>query len=314
MMKRSFTILIVPHTGEQFRKLRLTSGGLRTLTVSAALLMVAAVFLAAHYLAFYRDLSELRQLRLSNSELKRQNLDYELSVEHLNGRVSSLQDFVRKLSVMAGLDATVEADSDEGGVGGPHDVDYTSTSGAFAEVKGELDRMRGELTDLERKSLVLERFYEHNNLMLASTPSIWPVRGYFSSTFGMRNDPFTGEREMHYGIDISTTVGRPVVATADGIVLYAARRGSYGNIVVIDHKFGVMTRYAHLSAFNTRPGQLVKRGDVVGFVGNTGRSSAPHLHYEVWVQDRPVTPLDYILEYNRSFDPKNRPLRASTTP
>jgi murein DD-endopeptidase MepM/ murein hydrolase activator NlpD len=313
MMKRSFTILVVPHTGEQFRKLRLTSGGLRALTVSVALLLVTALFLAAHYLVFYRDLGELRELRLTTSELKRQNLDYELSVEHLNERVSSLQDFVRKLSVMAGLDTTVEGDVD-GGVGGPHDLDYTTTSGAFAEVKGELDRMRGELAGLEEKSRVLERFYEQNNLMLASTPSIWPVRGYFSSTFGIRNDPFTGEREMHYGIDISTVTGRPVVAAADGIVLYASRRGSYGNIVVIDHKFGVMTRYAHLSGFNTRAGQLVKRGDVVGFVGNTGRSRAPHLHYEVWVQDRPVMPLDYILEYNRSFDPKNRPLATATAP
>ena len=312
-MKRSFTILVVPHTGEQFRKLRLTSGGLRALSVSLALLLGAAVFLAAHYLAFYRDLAELRELRVANSDLKRQNLDYELSVEHLNDRVASLQDFVRKLSVMAGLDAAVDGDI-AGGVGGPHDLDYTTTSGAFAEVKGELDRMKGELADLEQKSRVLERFYEQNNLMLASTPSIWPVRGYFSSTFGMRNDPFTGEREMHYGIDVSTTTGRPVAATADGIVLYASRRGSYGNIVVIDHKFGVMTRYAHLSGFNTRAGQQVKRGDIVGFVGSTGRSRAPHLHYEVWVQDRPVSPLDYILEYNRSFDPKNRPLATATAP
>jgi murein DD-endopeptidase MepM/ murein hydrolase activator NlpD len=313
MMKRSFTILVVPHTGEQFRKLRLTSGGLKALTVSVALMMMAALFVAVHYAAFYRDLVELRELRLTNSELKRQNLDYELSVEHLNERVSSLQDFVRKLSVMAGLDATVNADVD-GGVGGPHDLDYTTTSGAFAEVKGELDRMKGELAGLEEKSRVLERFYEQNNLMLASTPSIWPVRGYFSSSFGMRNDPFTGEREMHYGIDVSTVTGRPVVASADGIVLYASRRGTYGNIVVIDHKFGVMTRYAHLSGFNTRAGQQVKRGDVVGYVGNTGRSRAPHLHYEVWVQDRPVTPLDYILEYDRSFDPKNRPLATATAP
>jgi murein DD-endopeptidase MepM/ murein hydrolase activator NlpD len=313
MMKRSFTILVVPHTGEQFRKLRLTSGGLKALTVSVALVMVAALFLAAHYLAFYRDLAELRELRVTNSELKRQNLDYELSVEHLNDRVASLQDFVRKLSVMAGLDTTINGEVD-GGVGGPHDLDYTTTSGAFAEVKGELDRMRGELAGLEEKSRVLERFYEQNNLMLASTPSIWPVRGYFSSSFGMRNDPFTGEREMHYGVDVSTVPGRPVVATADGLVLYASRRGTYGNIVVIDHKFGVMTRYAHLSGFNTRAGQQVKRGDIIGFVGSTGRSSAPHLHYEVWVQDRPVSPLDYILEYDRSFDPKNRPLTTATAP
>lgn len=311
-MKRSFTILVVPHTGERFRKLRLSSGGLKALTILGAAIVLAAGLLLAHYVAFYHELVDLRELRLANAELKRQNLDYELSVEHLNERVASLQDFVRKLSVMAGLDANLA--SAEGGVGGPHDLDYTTTSGAFAEVKGELDRMRGDLTDLEQKSRVLERFYKNNTLMLASTPSIWPVRGYFSSPFGARKDPFTGEREMHYGIDIATTIGRPVVATADGIVLYAARRGTYGNVVVIDHKFGVMTRYAHLSGFNVRAGQQVKRGDVIAFVGSTGRSRAPHLHYEVWVNDRPVMPLDYILEYYRSFDPANRPLSSATSP
>jgi len=119
---------------------------------------------------------------------------------------------------------------------------------------------------------------------------------------------------MHYGIDIATQRGRPVVATADGIVLYAARRGTYGNIVVIDHKFGMMTRYAHLSKFAVRAGRRVKRGDVVGYVGSTGRSRATHLHYEVWVNDRTVHPLDYILEYYRSFDPRNRPLATSTAP
>ena len=119
---------------------------------------------------------------------------------------------------------------------------------------------------------------------------------------------------MHYGIDISTPAGRPIVATADGIVLYAARRGTYGNIVVIDHKFDRMTRYAHLSKFAVKAGKRVKRGDVIGYVGNTGRSRAPHLHYEVWVDDRTAHPLDYILEYYRSFDPRNRPLARATTP
>lgn len=312
MMKRSFTILVVPHTGERFRKLRLSSGGLKALTLLGAAVFLGAALLAVHYATFHRELADLRELRLTNADLKRQNLDYELSVEHLNERVASLQDFVRKLSVMAGLDNDVT--SREAGIGGPHDLDYTTTSSAFAEVKGELDRMRSNLTNLEEKSRVLERFYQNNTLMLASTPSIWPVRGYYSSIFGERKDPFTGEREMHYGIDISTTVGRPVVATADGVVLYAARRGTYGNVVVIDHKFGVMTRYAHLSGFNVRAGQQVKRGDVIAFVGSTGRSMAPHLHYEVWVNDRPVMPLDYILEYYRSFDPANRPLASATSP
>jgi murein DD-endopeptidase MepM/ murein hydrolase activator NlpD len=313
MMKRSFTVIVVPHTGERFRKLRFSSGALKALALLGGVVLLALGVLVAHYVAFYKDLTELRELRLNNAELKRKNLDYEVGIEHLNERVTSLQDFVKKLSVMAGLDATLEPSAD-GGVGGPADLDFTATTGAYAQVKSEIDRMQGELANLENQSEVLESFYENNALMLASTPSIWPVRGYYSSIFGYRKDPFTGKRAMHYGIDISTPMGRPVVATADGIVLYAARRGSYGNIVVIDHKFGVMTRYAHLSKFNVKAGQRVKRGDVVAFVGNTGRSRAPHLHYEVWVNDRPVQPLDYVLEYYRSFDPRNRPIETSTAP
>jgi murein DD-endopeptidase MepM/ murein hydrolase activator NlpD len=312
-MKRSFTLIVVPHTGQSFRKLRFSYRLLKMLAVVGVVAVLVALGLVGHYLLFYQDLDELRQLRLANSNLKQQNLDYEVSVEHLNERVAALQDFVKKLSVMAGLPSSAQTSAD-GGVGGPGDHDFTATSGAYAHVKNELDRMRGELVSMEEESRVLERFYEQNLSMLASTPSIWPVRGYLSSVFGPRKDPFTGEREMHYGIDVSTPTGRPVVAAADGIVLYAGRRGTYGNIVVIDHKFGMMTRYAHLSKFATRAGRRVKRGDVVGYVGNTGRSRAPHLHYEVWVNDRPVHPLDYILEYYRSFDPRNRPFGSVTGP
>ena len=312
MLKRSYTLIVVPHTGERHRKWRISSGMLRAAAVVAGLACLATIALAAHYLIYYNELTELRELRVGNAELKRQNRDYEVSVESLNEQVSSLQDFVRKLSVMAGLDTAIEPAGR--GVGGPRDPDFTGSAGAYAQVKHELDRMRGDLADLEDHSRVLERFYEQNTLMLSSTPSIWPVRGYFSSTYGHRKDPFTGEREMHYGIDISTPSGRPVVATADGIVLYAGRRGTYGNIVVIDHKFGIMTRYAHLSKFNVKSGARVSRGDVIGFVGNTGRSRAPHLHYEVWVDDRTTHPLDYILEYYRSFDPRNQPLTSTTGP
>jgi murein DD-endopeptidase MepM/ murein hydrolase activator NlpD len=312
MMKRSYTVILVPHTGERHKKWRLSAGALKTLAVLAGVAIVVAGALTAHYATFYQELIELRELRLGNAELKRQNLDYEVSVEHLNEQVASLEDFVMKLSVMAGLGDSVT--SADGGVGGPADLEFNAPESAYGQVRDELDRMRGELTDLEEQSRVLERFYEQNSVMLASTPSIWPVRGYFSSTYGFRKDPFTGARAMHYGIDISTPMGRPVVASADGIVLYAARRGTYGNVVVIDHKFDMMTRYAHLSKFAVKAGTRVKRGDVVGYVGNTGRSRAPHLHYEVWVDDRAVHPLDYVLEYYQSFDPRNRPIASATAP
>ena len=314
-MKQLYTVILVPHTGEQFRKWRLSPRVVKAFAFLAGVALIATGVLVAHYVTFYQGLTDLRELRLANTELKRQNIDYEVSVEHLNEQVASLQDFVMKLSVMAGLDETPQLTGVGVGAGvGFLDLDLSTQSSAYGQVKDELDRMRGDLSHLEERGRVLERFYQQNTLMLASTPSIWPVRGYFSSTYGQRNDPFTRERAMHYGIDISTPTGRPVVATADGIILYAARRGTYGNIVVIDHKFGMMTRYAHLSKLNVRAGARVKRGDVVGYVGNTGRSRAPHLHYEVWVDDTTVHPLDYILEYYRSFDPRNRPLATAAGP
>ena len=306
-MKRSYTLIVVPHAGEPFRKIHVTTRTIKAVVGVAAAAMILAVGMAVHYAAFFRDVGEVRGLRLRNAELQRQNLDYELSVDRLNDRVGSLQEFVKKISIVAGLENAQEPGA-EIGVGGPNDLDYTAPTSAYAMVKDDLDRMESELADIEDQSRVLDRFYEENTLMLASTPSIWPTRGYLSSTYGYRKDPFTGQRTMHYGVDISTPTGTPVVATADGLVLYANSRGSLGNAVVIDHKFGLMTRYGHLSGFNTRAGARVKRGDVIGYVGNTGRSRAPHLHYEVWVNDRPAHPLNYVLEYYRAFDPRNRPL------
>ena len=171
MMKRTYTVIFVPHTGERHKKWRLTAGALKTLAVLAGAALIAAGTLTAHYFTFYQELTELRELRLGNAELKRQNLDYEVSVEHLNEQVGSLEDFVMKLSVMAGLGET--AATGDGGIGGPADLNPPVS--AYGQVKDELDRMRGELTDLEQQSRVLERFYAENTVMLASTPSIWPV-------------------------------------------------------------------------------------------------------------------------------------------
>jgi murein DD-endopeptidase MepM/ murein hydrolase activator NlpD len=127
------------------------------------------------------------------------------------------------------------------------------------------------------------------------------VRGYLSAGFGNRVDPFTGQYDFHPGLDISTPIGTKVEAPADGVVVSCGDKGGYGNAIVIDHKYGIVTRYAHLSGFNVKPGQRVKRGDVIGFVGNSGKSTAPHLHYEVWVNDQAQNPIHYILDEYRSF-------------
>ncbi len=144
-------------------------------------------------------------------------------------------------------------------------------------------------------------FFSSQSLLLASTPSIWPTAGYLSCSYGWRIDPFTKQNDFHSGIDISSQVGQPIIAPSDGIVIWAAPRNGYGNVMIIDHDFGYQTRYGHMSGFAVRPGQRVQRGQVIGYVGNTGKSTGPHLHYEVWVHNQAVNPMQFILEEYRKM-------------
>jgi murein DD-endopeptidase MepM/ murein hydrolase activator NlpD len=124
-----------------------------------------------------------------------------------------------------------------------------------------------------------------------ATPSIWPVAGWLTSSFGNRRDPFTGGQDFHPGLDISASYGDAVQAPATGIVISAGNAGNYGNLVVIDHGYGIITKYGHMSRFNVMNGQQVNRGDIIGYVGSTGRSTSPHLHYEVWVNEKLTNPM-----------------------
>ncbi len=130
--------------------------------------------------------------------------------------------------------------------------------------------------------------------LVNTRPSLWPVYGRLMSSFGGRSDPFSGEGAWHKGVDLSAPRGTPVHATADGIVVHASWGGSYGNLVVIDHGNGMQTYYAHLSRFAVLPGQEIRRGEVLGYSGATGRATAPHLHYEVRVGGNPVNPYKYL--------------------
>ncbi|MFN2357333.1 MAG: peptidoglycan DD-metalloendopeptidase family protein [Desulfotignum sp.] len=136
---------------------------------------------------------------------------------------------------------------------------------------------------------------EKKKNLLASTPSIKPVDGWITSGFGYRDSPFTGERVFHSGLDISNKPGTEIMATADGKISYAARKELLGNLVNIDHGYGRVTRYGHLEKILVKPGQRVKRGDIIGLMGNTGQSTGPHLHYEVRINGAPIDPLKYIL-------------------
>jgi len=157
---------------------------------------------------------------------------------------------------------------------------------------GVLRQMLGTLASrLEAAKPQMER----QAALARSTPAIWPAFGGLSSGFGVRRDPFTATPAVHLGLDISADHGQPVYATADGVVAEAERHSDYGNLVTVSHGFGIESRYAHLSGFAVRPGRTVRRGEVVGYVGSTGRSTSAHLHYEVWIDGRPVNPLGFLV-------------------
>jgi len=168
-------------------------------------------------------------------------------------------------------------------------------SDLVAQVDFDLERMKGRVEAQEQDFSELVSFLEDRKSLLASTPSIMPVRGRVSSGFRRRNDPFTGNAVWHLGLDISTDMGTPVRAPADGVVTFIGRNADLGNIVSLEHGYGYLTRYGHNSKITVRAGQQVRRGQVIALVGNTGRSTGPHLHYEVFRNGVPVNPQDYII-------------------
>jgi murein DD-endopeptidase MepM/ murein hydrolase activator NlpD len=156
--------------------------------------------------------------------------------------------------------------------------------------------LRDLLRGLETRLTYVRRTVERREALAAATPSIWPAHGWLTGTFGGRSDPFTGEPGYHQGIDIATDKGQPVYATADGAVKSAERAGDYGNLIVITHEFGLATRYGHLSRFSVKPGQRVTRGDIIGYVGSTGRSTGAHLHYEILANGKLINPLQLLTQ------------------
>jgi murein DD-endopeptidase MepM/ murein hydrolase activator NlpD len=296
MANEFYTLIVVPHAKARFRQIRVPVRLAKwTLTVVGIVgFTVVGVVVSAPRVTM--EIRDLRRLRTENSELLTKTRTYEENAGKLQAKVLQLQTMVTKLGVMAGLEHSLP-EAGAAGVGGAIGLE----SQAPVLAPRALAAIDESLTTLTRRSAQLEEFYRDQTLVLASTPSIWPVRGYLSAGFGNRKDPFTGQRDFHSGIDISTPIGTRIFAPADGVVLSATVQGAYGNSIVVDHGYGVVTRYGHLDAYAIRPGQRVRRGDLIGFVGNTGRSTGPHLHYEVWVRDQAQNPIHFILDEYRTF-------------
>jgi murein DD-endopeptidase MepM/ murein hydrolase activator NlpD len=188
--------------------------------------------------------------------------------------------------------------------GGSNVANNAASNAAIAEIataalstpEDTFGVLRDLLQGLENRLRYVRRDVERRQALASSTPSIWPAHGWLTGMFGGRSDPFTGEPGYHQGIDISTEKGQPVYATADGAVEAATYTGDYGNLIVLKHGFGLSTRYGHLSSFAVTTGQSVRRGDVIGYVGSTGRSTGAHLHYEILANGKLINPLQLLTQ------------------
>ncbi len=288
MPKGHHTVIFVPHARAKLRKWRVSTVQLRLAVAAVLVVTLASLAVTAAYFTVTVDRSELARLRTENEDLREVNESFESSIRQVQGMLAEYEERTLQLAIIAGLDESTYGG--DAGIGG--EPQGTLGYGSGYGIDGIEHRLEG----LDGALGAIEERLEERSRWIAATPAIAPVRGILTSGFGTRRDPISGGRGLHQGVDIAAAPGQPVRATADGLVVRAGNLGGLGRAVVIAHGFGTTTRYGHLARLAVTPGQEVSRGDVIGYVGNTGRSTGYHLHYEVHVDGKPVDPTGYLLE------------------
>jgi murein DD-endopeptidase MepM/ murein hydrolase activator NlpD len=283
----------------------------RTLSISksvikSVLLSVAAVILLSLYLIYeYNDVKdkvwELQSMREELMNQKAQVQNFALNILDYKRQMFLLRDLDTKLRRVVSLGPRDKAQQVLG-IGGPDELGLQNLTSmgekkqeeALKEMHQELTQLKGAASKQEASLQMLIEYFEDKRSLYASTPSVWPVRGWVTSPFGNRTSPFSGILKFHEGMDIAAQTGTPVVAPADGVIIKAGFSTGYGNMVEISHGYGLRTIFGHNSRLNVKAGQRVRRGDVISYVGDTGSSTGPHLHYEVRVNGLPVNPVKYM--------------------
>jgi murein DD-endopeptidase MepM/ murein hydrolase activator NlpD len=281
---RTYTIMIVPGSRAKLLRLRVRRSVLVTLCSVALFGLFAAVLLPAIYYTAAQRSRQVASLQQENQALR----DASKEISTLREQLAYFENKATKFALLAGVE-NIPSSQGAGGLRPepPHDASI---------FHDDIDNLKERSGVLKKSFELLETVYRDQSLLLASTPSISPVKGMVLYGYAWRKDPFTGQRAFHNGLDIVAPRGTKILAPADAVVTKAGREPGYGNVIYLSHGNGVTTRYAHLDGFAVRPGQDVNRGDVIGYLGNTGRSLGAHLHYEVLVNNTKVDPIQYILD------------------
>lgn len=304
MEKRFYTLLIVPDQTSQVKRLRVSSR-LGLIVGGVVLFLVVGFGLAAlRVLQLQSRMKRLAILETENRDLKLQIQTLAERVDNVNSKLSRVNQFNHKLRILTGLEKEA-GDELSMGVGGPEVSESylalnrnldASEAKEVRKLHYDLEKLDRQLSLQELSLQEIQEFLEDRRSLIASTPSIWPVFGWVTSGFGMRLSPFSHQRKMHEGLDIAAPIGALIRAPAEGLVVQAGNESGYGRLLVIDHGYGITTRYGHCSELLVIPGQRVRRGEPIATVGATGTATGPHLHYEVRLYGIPVNPNKYILE------------------
>jgi murein DD-endopeptidase MepM/ murein hydrolase activator NlpD len=308
-MTKKLTLLVFDDVGTPVKQATIPRF---LLPISALLVTCALIALYAGISDYLRLKSETRQIVSLRSTLKAQKelvaqqhhqlIAFNGKIDTLKTQLTGLHDFEKKIRVIANLDP----DNDETslfGVGGPEPDDANPATMMEQDYQEMVRDMHTKIHAIDQASQhqnesfsTLYKQLKGKRNLLSATPSIRPVKGWITSGFGYRVSPFTGRRELHCGLDIAAPKGSPIVATADGVITFAGKHGLLGNLITINHGYGMVTRYGHIEKLIKHKGDHVKRGEEIAMVGSTGRSTGPHVHYEVRVDGVFVNPMNYLLK------------------
>jgi len=307
-MRNKITFILLSGNGSRIRQFSSSKVALAAGALLSIVIMIGIGLLVQDYLNLKQAAAQVSQLQTKvaarDAEIVHQKRQIECFANEINQlklNLVALDSFEKKIRVIANLE---KPDDEENlfGVGGAAPEDLDTSASLRRDQSGLIRSMHDQVEQLERASYsqesdftsLLDQLNEKKNL-LACTPSIRPAKGWISSHFGYRISPFTGRRELHAAYDIANREGSKILAPANGVVTFAGKKGSYGNLMIIDHGYGLVTRYGHIKKFEVKKGAKVHRGDVIAMMGNTGRSTGPHVHYEVRLNGVPVNPEKYIL-------------------
>lgn len=307
-MSKKVTFLILTHSGSLMKRATVSRGFVTCLSIFIAISLISVSFIIYDYRCVKKDILITKELERNVStqqeeiiSQRKQIKTFAADINSLKSKLVDLKTFEKKIRNLADIE---EKNNIENffGVGGsiPEDLDTQTlitekSNGLVREMHEQTQQFNLAAINQKKSFESLFNNLENQRNLLASTPAIRPTSGWISSKFGYRISPFTGLREFHRGLDIATQTGTPIVATADGVVTFAGSKALLGTVIVIDHGYGMITRYAHLHKALKKRGDAVKRGDTIALVGNTGRTTGSHLHYEVRLNGLPVNPAKYIL-------------------